>query len=656
MSSVNKEIMTMKKTSAILTIATTAFAMLLIEASRSGTGNTPAGEASANFPGNARAAVEPNTVGRTLSAGPGDPAHGAAVHATRVPAHLLAAVGRPAQRSDRAQPFRDEDGAEHSSGDKMSGQVAALAAAGGPGVAEVIVRYDQYPQLFDDERVTELGGTVTRSYETLEMRAIEIPVASLDALAQDDNVDWLSLDGAVSSLSIASRETANLPAPGSVNAAYSGLDVGIAVVDTGVSGHADLPANVLQYSFLNGSYPAPVIENGTIVDYADDAREDLFGHGTHVAGILSGSGVDSAGDFKGTATGAKLLALQVLDQDGGGSMSDVMASLDWLLTYGSHFDIRVVNLSLGMSIAESNSTDPLVLAVERLWDAGMVVVVAAGNSGFAGNMTINSPGNSRKVITVGSLTDSDTGTDFTDDYVSTFSSQGPSVGDLVLKPDLLAPGNRLVASIPQKSLLLQLLPDRAVGCTMNQCTSQYLELSGTSMATPMVAAAAALMLHKDPTLSPSTVKARLMRSARKIDAEPTAAGAGVLDADAALSETGMVSGQALSPLMSRDEATGNILIEDTSTLWGDQQWSAGYLFNGGFDWAEGYAASGSSTVSANGYLWTDGGVWATGYLWTDNGVWARGYLWTDGGVDANSFFEGSADGGAILNDDAPASL
>jgi serine protease AprX len=198
------------------------------------------------------------------------------------------------------------------------------------------------------------------------------------------------------------------------------------------------------------------------------------------------------------------------------------------------------------------------------------------------------------------------------------------------------------------------LSDRAIECSIEGCTDRYLELSGTSMAAPMVTSAVARMLQKDPTLSPATVKARLMRSARKIDDEPTAAGAGVLDIDAALDDTGVVPGEALSPVMVRDESTSNIFIEDTAELWGDALWAAGYLFNGGFTWAEGSGYIGDSTVSANGYLWTDGEVWAKGYLWTDGEeVWAKGYLWTDGeGVNAKSLLDGTDETGFLLNDDS----
>jgi len=558
-------------------------------------------------------------------------------------------------RSAAGDASNDDDaqaGTARQPRDKMSGPVAALVDAGGSGMVEIVARYTEQPALFDDDIVAALGGEVTRSYQTLEMRAIRLPADALLDLASENNIDWLSVDDEISFTSVASRAAANVPTSSSPFAGYSGTNVGIAVLDTGVADHADLDPNIVQFSFLNGAYPVPIIVNGEIVTLNNDPREDLFGHGTHVAGILTGSGADSAGDYKGTATSGTVLSLQVLDKNGGGSMSDVMAALDWLLVYGSYFDIRVVNLSLGKGISESNTTDPLVLAVENIWDAGMVVVVAAGNEGNSGSMSVTSPGNSRKVITVGSLTDNGTGNDDSDDYVSSFSSTGPTIGDLVLKPDLVAPGNRIVATITSDAKLAKQLSGRVKNCKESQCTSIYLEMSGTSMATPLTSAAVALMIDKDPSLTPATVKARLMRSARKIDADASTSGAGVLDVEAALGETGVMSQEALSPLMIPDDATNGVLVQDTGVLWGADHWGSGYLFNDGFTWATGYGWTDENGVTANGYAWTDEDVWAKGYGWTDEDISAKGYGWTDN-VSAKSLVEDN--GGAILlNDDVPA--
>ena len=302
---------------------------------------------------------------------------------------------------------------------KMSGPVAALARAGGPQPVDLVVSYADHPALFDEARVAELGGEVVRRFEVFDMQTVRLPASALDTLAYEDNVDRLSLDDVIRVSSVASRAAANLPGPTSGNSAYSGDGVGIAILDTGISAHADLSSDITQYSFLNGAYPVPLVANGEIVSLNDDPRIDQFGHGTHVAGIISGSGSISSDAFRGSAKQSRILSLQVLDGDGNGSMSDIMAALDWLLQYGQYFDVRVINLSLGKGVTESNTTDPLVHAVEALWDQGIVVVVAAGNLGHAGAMTVKSPGNSRKVITVGSLTDAGTSA-ADDDYVSTF--------------------------------------------------------------------------------------------------------------------------------------------------------------------------------------------------------------------------------------------
>jgi serine protease AprX len=531
---------------------------------------------------------------------------------------------------------------------KMSGPVAALAMAGGPGLADVIVSYDDHPELFEADRVKALGGEVIRHYEVLKLLAIRIPAESLVELAIEDDVARLSLDDTVVTSSTAAHVAAKVPAYPSGNLNYDGYDQTVAVLDTGVAYHDDLPSNVRQYSFLDGEFPRPSIEyDGDDIEiekYNSDSRVDGYGHGTHVAGIITGNGGSSSGNYIGAADGSSVLSLQVLDENGEGQLSDVLAALEWLLKYGDAFEVSVANLSLGKPITESNTTDPLVAAVEAVWDSGIVVVVAAGNFGREGYFSITSPGNSRKVITVGSLTDNGTGSNYGDDYASTYSSLGPTAEDHVVKPDLLAPGNRLVAASAEKSTLADLLPGNVVACTISDdCKKRsYLELSGTSMAAAMVSAAAARMLDKDDDLSPATIKARLMRSARKIGESPVVVGAGLLDVEAAMNETGVVSGQALSPLVSYEANSGGTLIQDTAQLWGSKIWGAGYLWTdgitaNGYLWTDGSRLSTSSDISSSGYLWTDGGLWANGYLWTDGGVAAFGYLWTDGGVNANGY-------------------
>ncbi|MEO1203903.1 MAG: S8 family serine peptidase [Pseudomonadota bacterium] len=536
-----------------------------------------------------------------------------------------------AEAETDADAEQDDDSRISAARAKMSAPVALLAAAGGSQPVELVISYEDHPELFDAERVEELGGEVLRAYNVLDVQTIRLPAEALDELAIEPNVDRLSLDEQISSTKIkandkrnkskGSRKTAGLPASDSPNAAFSGSGIGVAVLDTGVSDHGDLDGSVMQYSFLNGAYPVPVVVDGQIVNYNDGVREDLFGHGTHVAGIIAGSGSASNQNFRGAATSVSILSLQVLDSHGNGSMSDVMAGLDWLLQYGPLFNVRIANLSLGKGISESNTTDPLVLAVEALWDQGIVVVAAAGNLGAGGALTIKSPGNSRKIITVGSLTDNGT-EDVSDDYVSSFSSRGPTIGDFIVKPDLVAPGNRIAATIPQQAQLRTEMQDRLIddAClivdpTKITCIDAYLELSGTSMATPMVAGAVALMLHKDPSLNPATIKARLMRSARKIDADPIDAGAGVLDIEAALNDTGIVTGEALSPRLLVDEVNEGYYIEDTAALWG-AGWSAHGV------WADGGLWSTDPGAPDSDLLWADRNLWADSNLWADRNLWA----------------------------------
>ena len=366
--------------------------------------------------------------------------------------------------------------------------------------------------------------------------------------------------------------------------------------------------------------------NNFEVDTQRGDTADQLGHGTHVAGIIGGNG-GSSGNYPGIAQGARIHQVRVLDDLGRGTVADLLAGLDWIYSNGAAAGIKVVNMSLGMGVSQGAAADPLAIASDKLWDAGFVVVAAAGNYGLFGNMSITSPGISRKIITVGSLTDSGTGTNFADDYVSTYSSRGPTLVDHALKPDLLAPGNRIVSTVLPTALLPKFLPANVPACGTG-CTGNYMQLSGTSMATPVVSGAALLMLTADPSLSPSTVKARLMRSARKVlNADPTAYGAGVLDVQAALKDTGVVSGQALSPLVQRSNVGNSngtaMLVEDTAKLWGSSIWGAGYLWQNGYLWSSKY-------TTADGYLWSDGYLWQNGYLWSNGYLWNNGYLWQNG--------------------------
>ena len=265
----------------------------------------------------------------------------------------------------------------------------------------------------------------------------------------------------------------------------------------------------------------------------DKRFEDMYGHGTHVAGILGGDGEKSTGSaytrtFRGIAPGVHQINLRVLDANGVGTDSAIIAAIERAIQLKLLYNIRVINLSVGRPVYESHTTDPLCQAVEQAWKAGIVVVVAAGNEGRnntfgnEGYGTIMSPANDPYVITVGSMKDMST-TSRGDDQIASYSSKGPTSIDHVVKPDIVAPGNRIISlaasgNIAQaSSLALNLVPQSYYqrNGSSTAASSDYYMLSGTSMAAPMVSGAAALLIQKRPNLTPDQVKAILMKTATK---------------------------------------------------------------------------------------------------------------------------------------------
>ena len=226
----------------------------------------------------------------------------------------------------------------------------------------------------------------------------------------------------------------------------TGKGVRIAVIDSGVTAwHDDLARTV---NAGHGPVGQRVMAFVDLVDGAATAHDD-FGHGTHVAGIIAGSGWDANGEYAGVAPGADLLVLRVLNGQGQGSVSDVIRAIDYTIANRVRFHLRVINLSIGAAVFESYDTDPLTLAAKRAVDAGLIVVAAAGNLGkdAAGNLQfggITAPGNAPWVVTVGASNDQGT-PDPADDTVATFSSRGPTAVDMSAKPDVLAPGVHIVS-------------------------------------------------------------------------------------------------------------------------------------------------------------------------------------------------------------------
>jgi subtilisin family serine protease len=350
--------------------------------------------------------------------------------------------------------------------------------------------------------------------------------AELNDLSRDGAVDRLSGDlpvhgsTAISDASTAADQTraGNAPWPGLFGIpGVNGQGIGVAVVDSGIAPHAALAQSVaVDVSFVTG----------------DPLITDAFGHGTHVAGIIGGSPLPALGVAPeyvgGIAPGVTLVNVRVLGADGSGLTSDVIDGLEWVVANRLQYNIRIINLSLGHDVTEGCFTDPLCEAVNQAVRAGIVVVVAAGNSGAAPDGTtilggISSPGNSPYAITVGALNTWAT-VDRSDDTVATFSSRGPSAYDLAVKPDVAAPGIHIVSLEADGSLLPTTYPSIHVAGSGNNA---YMYLSGTSMAAPMVSGGVALLLQGSPNLSPAQVKFALQNGATAMaDGGLMGAGAG----------------------------------------------------------------------------------------------------------------------------------
>jgi serine protease AprX len=288
---------------------------------------------------------------------------------------------------------------------------------------------------------------------------------------------------------------------------YDGSGITVAVIDSGIAAHTALAYRVLAHVNLVSTEPG--------------VGGDPYGHGTHIAGIIAGSTTAASrvtSEYAGgSAPGVKLVDVRVLGRDGSGLTSDVIAGIDWAIENRAKYGIRVLNLSLGHPVTEPSATDPLCQAVARAVSAGLVVVTAAGNYGMTSDGApvlggITSPGNSPFAITVGA-TDMKGTLDPSDDVVAPYSSRGPAKYEMVVKPDVVAPGTYLVSAEASGSYLSEAYPQWHIA---GSGTNGYMRLSGTSMATPVVSGGVALMLDAYPGLNPAQVKMALQMGARYI--------------------------------------------------------------------------------------------------------------------------------------------
>ncbi|HBE79229.1 MAG TPA: hypothetical protein DDW65_15870, partial [Firmicutes bacterium] len=342
-------------------------------------------------------------------------------------------------------------------------------------------------------------GKVHREMRLIPSLVVEFPYSSLEELANLWPVKRIWHDTPVQI-----RLNVAVPSVGGATVhelGFSGKDVAIAVIDTGIYPHRDFtnPDNrIIGWQDILHQKTAPYDDNG---------------HGTHVSGIIAGNGTSSRGKYQGMAPQAQLVVVKALDENGGGSISNVLAGIEWCLDNQKALNIRAINMSFGSKAQETYMKDPLCRATTIAWNKGLFICAAAGNEGPDAG-TIDTPGINPKVLTIGSIDDQQTLTN-QDDQLSRSSSRGPTI-DNIAKPNLVAPGANI---------------------TSTWTNGNYRSLSGTSMATPMVTGAVALICQKWPDLRPDQIRQLILKNAHDMGLGPELQGAGILNVEGLFAST-----------------------------------------------------------------------------------------------------------------------
>jgi serine protease AprX len=507
---------------------------------------------------------------------------------------------------------------------------SAVILRGAPGTAPELAR-----------AVTAVGGTVTRSLPIIDGLAAEVPADSLPLLRLAPGVvsatpdatgrvvpaqaDAGLLDAAAAADTGSLDEiTSIVHARESWSAGYTGKGVDVALIDTGVA-------------------PVPGLTSGNVINGPDlsfdsmhpDVRyKDAFGHGTHMASIIAGR--DQAGSpssyldrtrFTGVAPDARIVNLKIGTVNGAADVSQVIAAIGWVTehAHSNGLNIRVLNLSYGTPAGQDYTTDPLAYAIETAWRKGIVVVVSGGNDGTSFQSLAN-PAQDPPVIAVGA--EDPVGTEPPlDDTVPAFSDRGTALRHV----DVVAPGVHVLGLRVPNGYVDQAYPSARVG-------TRFFRGSGTSQAAAVASGAAALLLQRNPALTPDAVKALLADSATPIPlGTVTNTGAGLVDVYAAESLAVPVAPPGLPA-----PATGTGSLEQARG--GSHVGARGVTLSGEQDiFAAGWSGASWAQQAAAGTSWT-GGTWNgnpwTGTGWTTSGDWAAttwigkpwfGASWSSGG-------------------------
>lgn len=335
------------------------------------------------------------------------------------------------------------------------------------------------------ERFFSQALSDVKPFRLLNANAMQLQIDDVDTLSEEEDIEYIWADLPVRAWLNTSVPSLNIPPVWSQG--YRGQGIKLAIIDTGIDeNHPDFHGRIIAQQ-----------------NFVGDHLADRNGHGTHVAGIAGGSGRASQGKYRGVAPEVSLLIAKVLDEAGNGSMSTVMAGIEWAVAQGAD----VMNLSLGSEVACDGSDALSVLCDAAVSQAGVVICVAAGNAGPR-SQTIGSPGCARNVITIGASTDGN--------EVAEFSSRGPT-SDGRIKPDVVFPGVGIVA--PQAE-------GTAIGSSV---APGYVSFEGTSMATPHASGTVCLLLQSRPGLTPEQIKTILRNTAFDLRQPATAQGAGKVD-------------------------------------------------------------------------------------------------------------------------------
>ncbi|MBV8297861.1 MAG: S8 family peptidase, partial [Acidimicrobiia bacterium] len=468
--------------------------------------------------------------------------------------------------------------------------------------------------------------------------AATVPAADTAKLAAIPGIRAVTLDESLRPQGLLGGSTSGAPdksayikeirADSEWAAGITGQGITVALLDTGIANVPDLADRVLPvHDDLNLLSPPSPCENLT----GEATCDDNFGHGTFIAGLIAGNGAASNGAWAGVAPSANLVSVKVAGRDGSADVSTVLAGIQWVVSFKDRYGIKVLNLSLGTDSTQSYRVDPLNYAVEKAWDSGITVVVAASNQGPAPG-TISKPGDDPLVITVGAVDDMGT-TTINDDELPDFSSHGPTAADGLAKPDVVAPGAHVVSLRAPGSAIDTEFPTYVDG--------SYRKGSGTSMSTGVVSGSVALMLQANPALTPDRVKYSLAATARNVASnDPMAVGSGLIDvygaarAPAGLANQGVPRSNGLGSLdLSRGsvqvalndpaqtvlggEITAQLLlwtpIVYTTTLWSPITWDttnfAGSRWYGSRWYDQADQMTGSRWYGSRWYGQLDGSRW-----------------------------------------------